>query len=55
VAAEHPVVALRGPDEVVLGWVERAAPRELATTDDPRAAVTALPSGMVVRVGRLRE
>jgi hypothetical protein len=55
VAAEHPVVALRGPDEVVLGWVERAAPRELATTDDPRAAVTALPSGMVVRVGRLRD
>ncbi len=55
VAAERPVVALRGADGVVLGWVERSAPRELATTDDPRAAVAPLPSGVVVRVGRLRE
>jgi hypothetical protein len=55
VAAERPVVALRGAGDVVLGWVERAAPRELATTDDPRAAVAPLPSGVVVRVGRLRE
>jgi hypothetical protein len=39
---------------VVLGWVERSAPRELATTDDPRAAVMPLPSGVVVRLGRLR-
>lgn len=54
VAAERPVVALRGADQVVLGWVERAAPRSLATTDDPRSAVAALPSGVVVRVGRLR-
>lgn len=55
VAAERPVVALRGPRQVVLGWVERTAPRELAGTDDPRAAVTPLPSGVVVRTGRLRE
>jgi hypothetical protein len=55
VAAERPVVALRGARDVVLGWVERSAPRELATTDDPRAAVAPLPSGVVVRVGRLRE
>jgi hypothetical protein len=55
VASERPAVALRGAGEVVLGWVERAAPRELATTDDPRAAVAALPSGVVVRVGRLRD
>jgi hypothetical protein len=55
VAAERPVVALRGADEVVLGWVERSAPRQLATTDDARAAVSPLPSGVVVRVGRLRE
>ncbi len=55
VAAERPVVALRGAGDVVLGWVERSAPRELATTEDPRAAVAPLPSGVVVRVGRLRE
>lgn len=54
VAAERPVVALRGGDQVVLGWVERAAPRSLATTDDPRSAVAEMPSGVVVRVGRLR-
>jgi hypothetical protein len=53
VAAERPAVALRG-DLVVVGWVERSAPRALATTDDARAAVTELPSGVVVRVGRLR-
>jgi hypothetical protein len=55
VAAERPVVALRGRDEVVLGWVERTPPRTLEGTDDPRMAVVALPSGVVVRVGRLRE
>lgn len=55
VAAERPVVALRGRDQVLLGWVERTAPRVLEGTSDPRAAVTALPSGVVVRVGRLRE
>jgi hypothetical protein len=54
VAAERPLVALRGADQLVLGWVERSAPRSLSTTDDPRAAVAALPSGVVVRVGRLR-
>jgi hypothetical protein len=54
VASERPQVALRGADTVVLGWVERSAPRELATTDDPRAAVMPLPSGVVVRLGRLR-
>lgn len=55
VAAERPVVALRGRDQVLLGWVERTAPRVLEGTDDPRAAVAALPSGVVVRVGRLRQ
>ena len=52
-SAERPVVALRG-GRVALGWVERSAPRELATTDDARTATVALPSGVVVRVGRLR-
>lgn len=55
VAAERPVVALRGADQVVLGWVERSSPRELTGTDDPRSAVTALPSGIVVRIGRLHQ
>lgn len=55
VAAERPVVALRGRDQLLLGWVERTAPRVLSGTDDPRVAVNALPSGVVVRVGRLRE
>lgn len=52
-AAERPVVVLRG-DRLALGWVERSSPRELATTEDPRTATTALPTGVVVRVGRLR-
>jgi hypothetical protein len=52
-SAERPFVALRGRD-VALGWVERTAPRELATTDDARTATAARPTGVVVRVGRLR-
>jgi hypothetical protein len=55
VSAERPVVALRGPRDVVLGWVERSAPRTLSATEDPRVAVAPLPSGVVVRAGRLRE
>jgi hypothetical protein len=55
VSAERPVVALRGGRELVLGWVERSAPRTLTGTDDPRVAVSPLPSGVVVRPGRLRE
>jgi hypothetical protein len=52
-SAERPVVALRGP-RLALGWVERTAPRELASTDDARTATAARPSGVVVRVGTLR-
>lgn len=52
-SAERPVVALRGT-RVALGWVERTAPRALTPTDDPRSATAPLPSGVVVRVGRLR-
>jgi hypothetical protein len=53
-SAERPRVALRSRD-VLLGWVERTAPRELVTTEDPRAATTPFPTGVVVRAGRLRE
>jgi hypothetical protein len=53
-SAERPLVRVRGP-QVALGWVERAAPRELATTDDPRHATLPYPTGVVVRVGRFRE
>ena len=53
-SAERPLVRVRGR-EVALGWVERSAPRELVTTEDPRAATTPYPTGVVVRVGRLRE
>ena len=53
-SAERPLVRVRGRD-VALGWVERSAPRELVTTEDPRAAPTPYPTGVVVRVGRLRE
>ncbi|MGZ8412218.1 MAG: sialidase family protein [Gemmatirosa sp.] len=53
-SAERPLVRVRG-GEVALGWVERSAPRELTTIEDPRAATTLYPTGVVVRVGRLRE
>ena len=56
-SAERPVVALtpdRAGARVALGWVERSAPRAVASTDDPRSATAALPSGVVVRVGELR-
>ena len=52
-SAERPLVRVRGRD-VALGWVERSAPRELVTTEDPRAATTPYPTGVVVRVGRLQ-
>ncbi len=53
-SAERPLVRVRGTD-VALGWVERSAPRELTTIEDPRVATTPYPTGVVVRVGRLRE
>ncbi|GLC26644.1 sialidase family protein [Roseisolibacter agri] len=53
-SAERPLVRVRGRD-VALGWVERSAPRELTTTEDPRSATTPYPTGVVVRVGRLRQ
>ncbi len=52
-SAERPVLAL-ADRRVALGWVERVAPRRIEAADDPRTATTALPSGVVVRVGRLR-
>lgn len=53
-SAERPVVAVANR-RVALGWVERTAPRAIAGTDDPRSVTTALPSGIVVRVGHLRQ
>ena len=44
-----------GAPRVALGWVERTAPRVITGTDDPRSVTNALPSGVVVRVGQLRE
>lgn len=58
-SAERPVVAVAGrpsgPARLALGWVERVAPRSIEGTDDPRVVTTALPSGVVVRVGQLRD
>ncbi len=53
-SAERPVVAVTSR-RVALGWVERTAPRAIQGTDDPRSATAAQPSGVVVRVGQLRQ
>lgn len=52
-SAERPVVAVANR-RVALAWVEHAPPRQIAGTDDPLSATAAQPSGVVVRVGRLR-
>ncbi|MDF1505676.1 sialidase family protein, partial [Roseisolibacter sp. H3M3-2] len=53
-SAERPRVRLAG-GRVALGWVERAAPREIATTENARTTTLPYPTGVVVRVGTLRE
>ena len=53
-SAESPVVALT-QRRVALAWVERNAPRAIVGTDDPRSITTERPSGIVVRVGHLRQ
>ncbi|GJG85685.1 hypothetical protein tb265_08660 [Gemmatimonadetes bacterium T265] len=53
-SAERPVVAVANR-RVALGWIEHAAPRQIAGTDDPRSVTAAQPSGVVVRVGELRQ
>ncbi|HEY0778136.1 MAG TPA: hypothetical protein VGD56_09240 [Gemmatirosa sp.] len=53
-SAERPVVALTRR-RVALAWVERTAPRSIVGTDDPRSVTADRPSGVVVRVGDLRQ
>ena len=53
-SAERPILLVRDR-QVALGWVERSAPRELGNTEDPRVATMPYPTGVVVRVGRVRE
>ncbi len=53
-SAERPLLRVRGGD-VALGWVERSAPREINSAENPKAATTPYPTGVVVRVGRLRQ
>ncbi len=53
-SAESPAVALTRR-RVALAWVERTAPRQIAGTDDPRSITAEQPSGIVVRVGQLRQ
>ena len=53
-SAERPVVALTR-HRLALAWVERTAPRSIVGTDDPRSVTADRPSGIVVRVGELRQ